>query len=231
MVRFLAVSGLFSALFVGQTEGISKSHPEPTEKGYYFVSANWTDLKGGWNLLRLSITDSSHHALTGADVKVAYDMEMPMNAPNNPIEERGEGIYEEKIFLGMSGMWKFNINIIKEGRDDSLETYKNIRKDPTKNGHYLIDANWSELKRGWNTFLMLVTDQNDQPVEDAKVTVTYDMLAHPMHPPEKPVIDRGNGTYEKSIFLGMIGRWKFDFSVAKDGVEDGVSVVREVSKK
>lgn len=90
----------------------------------------------------------------------------------------------------------------------------------TKNGSYEISGNWSELKRAWNTLTLKITDRNKQPVTGAKVTVVYDMVDMPMTPPERPVVEKGDGVYEKRVFPGMRGDWQFDTTVEKDNAKD-----------
>lgn len=102
--------------------------------------------------------------------------------------------------------------------------------EPTVNGHYQVAGNWSELKHGWNTLILKVTDMNEQAVAGAKVTVVYEMVGMPMNPPDKPVEDKGDGTYEKRVFFGMKGTWKFDITVNSNSLEDTLSRQQEITK-
>lgn len=95
--------------------------------------------------------------------------------------------------------------------------------EPTKNGFYQISANWSELRRGWNTLTFQVYDSEQKSIATDEVSVSYDMESMPMDPPDEPIIDKGDGLYEKRIFLGMRGGWKFDFKLSKNKVEDTYS--------
>lgn len=81
---------------------------------------------------------------------------------------------------------------------------------------YQVSGNWSSLKRGWNTLILKISDSQNQSISQAKVTVKYDMATMPMNPPDNPVVEKEGGVYEKSIFLGMRGDWKFDISIARD---------------
>ena len=81
------------------------------------------------------------------------------------------------------------------------------------NGHYQVEANWSQLKRGWNTLLIKLTDENQKTVSGAKLTLRYDMAGMAMNPPDKPILDKGNGDYEKQVFIGMNGGWKFELTI------------------
>lgn len=100
----------------------------------------------------------------------------------------------------------------------------------TKNGSYQIFGNWLELKRGWNTLKLKITTPKNEPVEKADVTIVYDMVNMPMDPPYKPVVEKGDGIYEKSIFLGMRGQWQFDTTINKDQTEDIHTKIQDVQK-
>ncbi|MEK6706350.1 MAG: FixH family protein [Bdellovibrionota bacterium] len=100
----------------------------------------------------------------------------------------------------------------------------------TANSHYQVSGNWSQLKRGWNVLTLKVTDVAGQSIIGATVTVDYDMVEMPMSPPNKPVEDKGGGFYEKRVFLGMKGKWKFDITVNSNAVEDTLIKIQEVTK-
>lgn len=102
--------------------------------------------------------------------------------------------------------------------------------EPTANATYQISGNWSELKRGWNTLVLKVADPTNQAVLGAQVTVTYDMVEMPMSPPEKPVEEKGDGIYEKRIFLGMKGTWLFNTVVNSNGEGDTLTRNQEVTR-
>lgn len=102
--------------------------------------------------------------------------------------------------------------------------------EPTANGHYQVAGNWSELKRGWNVLVLKLTDMDQQPVNGATVTVVYDMVGMPMNPPDRPIVEKGDGVYEKQVFLGMRGTWKFDTTVNANTVEDTHSRTQEVTR-
>lgn len=103
--------------------------PELTQNQAYQVSGNWSQLKRGWNVLQLKILNQENKSLLKAQVTVAYDMAtMPMNPPNNPIEEKENGVYEKKIFLGMKGDWKFDVTIEKDSKKDTFAKVVNIKK-------------------------------------------------------------------------------------------------------
>ena len=72
------------------------------------------------------------------------------------------------------------------------------KAEATVGGKYQVSANWSELKRGWNVLTIKVEDADRNTVSGATVTVPYDMATMPMNPPQKPVLDKGEGIYEKS---------------------------------
>ena len=93
-------------------------------------------------------------------------------------------------------------------------------REPSANGLYQIEANWTDLKRGWNILTFVVTDANQQPVSRQNIDMVYDMIGMPMSPPNNPVVEKGNGNYEKKIFLGMSGTWKFDMKLKVNNVED-----------
>lgn len=100
--------------------------------------------------------------------------------------------------------------------------------EPTANQKFLVSGNWSELKRGWNTLVLRVTDADQQPVPGAAVSVAYEMVGMPMNPPQNPVIDKGDGIYEKRIFLGMRGEWRFDTTIQLDESSDTHARVEDV---
>ncbi|HAZ14658.1 MAG: hypothetical protein A2X86_06220 [Bdellovibrionales bacterium GWA2_49_15] len=102
---------------------------EPTVNQQYKISGNWSELKRGWGILTLKVTDASEQAVTGAKVVVPYDMTtMSMHPPENAVEEKGDGLYEKKIFLGMRGTWKFNISIDSNSVVDTLTKLQDIRQ-------------------------------------------------------------------------------------------------------
>lgn len=91
-----------------------------------------------------------------------------------------------------------------------------IKFDPaelTTNGNYQIEGNWSQLKRGWNLLVIKVSTPTQQPLVGINLGVIYDMVGMPMSPPDKPVVDKRDGTYEKQVFIGMKGDWKFDLKL------------------
>ena len=98
----------------------------------------------------------------------------------------------------------------------------------TQNGHYQIEGNWSELKRGWCKLILKISNQEQQPVVGAQVAVAYDMADMPMSPPNKPVLDKGDGTYEKQVFLGMRGTWQFDITVNDNTNTDTLTLQQKV---
>ena len=101
-------------------------------------------------------------------------------------------------------------------------------REPGTNSIYFVGGNWLELQRGWNTLKLKITASDESVVTGADVTVNYDMLGHSMHPPIKPVIEVGDGVYEKQVFLGMRGAWKFDTHIQKDATEDTHSKTQDV---
>ena len=101
---------------------------------------------------------------------------------------------------------------------------------PTANGHYTIKGNWSDLKHGNNTLILQVSDASGAPVSGATVDIGYDMVEMPMNAPDKPVIEKQNGQYEKSIFTGMKGDWQFDITITKNGIEDTLTKIHNISK-
>lgn len=100
--------------------------------------------------------------------------------------------------------------------------------ESTNNNSYQVVGNWSELKRGWNTLILVVTEGNNEAVVGATITVSYDMVDMKMDPPDKPVEEKENGRYEKRVFLGMKGKWKFDTTIRKDQLEDALTKVQEI---
>ena len=51
-----------------------------------------------------------------------------MNPPNNPGVEKGEGLYEKKIFLGMSGEWQFDMKLTAAGAEDTFSKTQMTQK-------------------------------------------------------------------------------------------------------
>lgn len=92
--------------------------------------------------------------------------------------------------------------------------------ETTDSGKYFIEANWSELHHAWSVLTLKISDSELRPVTDAKVRVLYDMAAMPMNPPDKPIVNKGDGTYEKRVFLGMLGVWNFEINVDAAPTED-----------
>ena len=58
-----------------------------------------------------------------------------------------------------------------------------------------------------------ISDANNKATQVENMTIIYDMVDMPMNPPDNAIEDKGNGLYEKKIFLGMRGGWKFDFKI------------------
>ncbi len=132
--NWLAVTLIFGIFSLGSNSGWTDSNPikfdpaEPSAGGNYQVSGNWLELKRGWNVLTLQIVDSNSNPVTGAELKVIYDMVgMPMNPPNKPVEEKGEGRYNKQVFLGMRGQWKFDLTIHKDTVEDTLSHIENVK--------------------------------------------------------------------------------------------------------
>lgn len=89
--------------------------------------------------------------------------------------------------------------------------------DNTLHGTYQVNANWADMKRGWNVLSMRITNSKDEEISEAAVNVDYDMVGMPMDPPKNPAEETTAGTYETKVFLGMRGNWKFDVKIqAKD---------------
>ena len=95
-------------------------------------------------------------------------------------------------------------------------------------GNYEIQANWSELKHGWNILTIQVSDMNQHPVLNENIEIAYDMVGMTMNPLNNAVVEKGNGLYEKKIFLGMPGKWKFDMKLSYENSEDNFSKVQAV---
>ncbi|MBI2645910.1 MAG: FixH family protein [Deltaproteobacteria bacterium] len=102
--------------------------------------------------------------------------------------------------------------------------------EATTEGRFLISSNWSQLKRGWNVLVLQITNTEGQALSQANVKVSYEMEDMEMNPPDNPVEEKENGTYEKKIFLGMKGNWKFDATLEKDDVKDTLAKVIKVVK-
>ncbi len=115
------------------------------------------------------------------------------------------------------------LGIFCGGSNPSWADSNLIKLDPAQqsaNGYYQIAGTWSELKLGWNVLTLKITDSNSNPVTGAELKVTYDMVGMPMNPPDKPVEEKGKGRYNKQVFFGMRGLWRFDLTIHKDIVED-----------
>ena len=111
------------------TSAIELDAAEPTVNKQYQISGNWSEIKRGWGVLTLKVTNADEQAVTGAKVVTTYEMAtMPMNPPDRPVEEIGEGIYEKKIFVGMRGPWKFNISVTVNSVEDTLTRLQDIRQ-------------------------------------------------------------------------------------------------------
>ncbi len=102
--------------------------------------------------------------------------------------------------------------------------------EASSQGHFLIHGNWDQLKRGWNIFVLKLTDSEEKILNSAHVKVSYDMEDMEMNPPDNPVEEKDNGFYEKKIFLGMKGNWKFDATIEKDETKDIFSKVIKIEK-
>jgi len=116
----------------------------------------------------------------------------------------------------------------------ALGVFANETKlDPAENAdhnRYKIAANWSELKTGWNTLTMQITSPDAIPTTEAMVEVVYDMVGMPMKPPQKPVVEKGDGYYEKQVFFGVAGNWKLDMTIMSGEVEDTHSKIEYIEK-
>ena len=93
----------------------------------------------------------------------------------------------------------------------------------TANGQYQVEGNWSQLKRGWNVLIVKISSPTQQPLAGLKLDIAYDMVGMPMSPPNKTIVDKKDGTYEKQVFFGMQGDWKFQFKL-NDAVKADVLV-------
>ena len=102
--------------------------------------------------------------------------------------------------------------------------------EATTQGHFLISSNWSQLKRGWDVLVLQITNTEGQTLNQANVKVSYDMEDMEMNPPDHPVEEKENGTYEKKIFLGMKGNWKFDITLEKEETKDTFAKVVKIVK-
>ena len=98
----------------------------------------------------------------------------------------------------------------------------------TQNGNFQITGNWQQLRHGWKALSLKVTDQAKHPVVGAQVKVKYEMLEMPMNPPDKAVVEKGDGIYEKSIFIGMGGRWQFDIQVSAGTTTDSLTKIADI---
>lgn len=125
IVAFFLLS--FMAVANAQNSNTPPPTLDPAEQsanGTFLVEGNWSKFARGWNVLVLHITDENQKPIAGANVAMVYEMVgMAMNPPQNPVEDKGDGYYEEKVFLGMKGDWKFDATI-KVG--DSQDTYSKV---------------------------------------------------------------------------------------------------------
>ena len=92
--------------------------------------------------------------------------------------------------------------------------------EPTAQGVFKVAGNWSLLKRGKNTLNLQVTDQNDQPVVGATVTVDYNMVDMDMNPPSSTVTETADAVYKKPLQMGMKGDWAFEVTIVKGTQHD-----------
>jgi len=126
------MKNVFGFLVLAALVGFSQisfafDQPELSTNGTYQIEGNWSELKRGWNILTIRVTDvATQQPVLAEKLKIVYDMVgMPMAPPNNPNIEKGLGEYEQKIFLGMSGKWKFDIQLISETSEDSFSKVEN----------------------------------------------------------------------------------------------------------
>lgn len=102
--------------------------------------------------------------------------------------------------------------------------------EASQHGVYQIAANWSEMHHGWSVLTIKLTDATKAPVKGAELQIDYDMTGMPMSPPQKPVVEKDEGIYEKKVFFGMTGEYFFDFKIKAKSSEDTFSH-KEVIKK
>ena len=114
-----------------------------------------------------------------------------------------------------------------------LTAFAQTKFDPaevTSKGTYQVEANWSQLKRGWNLLVIKVSTPTQQPLAGLNLSVDYDMMGMPMSPPNKPIVDKKDGTYEKQVFMGMPGDWKFDLKLSDAAKADTFTRQQRVSQ-
>jgi hypothetical protein len=115
----------------------------------------------------------------------------------------------------------------------TLSFADSVKFDPAEasaNGMYHIAGTWSQLKTSWDNLDLNVVDDHNQPVAGATVTIKYQMVGMPMGTPDRPVVDKGDGVYEKQVFLGMRGKWQFDVLVNKGSTQDSLTHFQDVAQ-
>ena len=133
MKTWISTLSLFGVLTLASTAPLRADtrldSPEPTAKKLFQVEGNWSELKRGWNALTLRVTDGDHRPVTGATVAVVYDMDgMPMNPPDRPVEEKGAGMYQKQVFLGMKGKWKFTTTVTAHSASDNHVKMQDVKQ-------------------------------------------------------------------------------------------------------
>ncbi|MDX1777166.1 MAG: FixH family protein [Desulfobulbales bacterium] len=199
-----------------------------------------------------------HHATGGdvaqADVSVTPWMpSMGHGVMEQPvITERGGGLYSvDNVILSMVGHWQLQVNVNKDGREDSavfdFPEIKAMGHDHSMlNAPPPDDLDFSTEKMTANkafsvkykstsgnirinrihSWEVIVKDAEGMPVNNAKVTVVGDMPEHGHGLPTQPeVMSIGaEGLYRiDGMKFTMPGWWIVTISVMAEGVHDNVS--------
>lgn len=123
LVFVAIIMGAGQTLLGYANEALDVAVSQPSTNGVYLVSGNWDALKRSWNNLSLTILDNEQKPVEAAVITLKYDMVgMPMDPPISPIIEKGNGVYETRVFLGMRGSYKFDFTIDKDGEQDTFST-------------------------------------------------------------------------------------------------------------
>ncbi|GJL51309.1 MAG: hypothetical protein NPIRA01_25360 [Nitrospirales bacterium] len=149
------------------------------------------------------------------------DSESTLAASTNMMGSLGMGgVKMEQAQMGQMDMGGMKMGEMGQDKNRSqMETTATKKK--TAGGLTLVfSTDPTPARMGDNRVHVTITDNNNKPVSDAKVQLTYTMPMPGMIPATVPMAGGEPGRYEAKVNLGMAGQWDLTIEVQRLGTPE-----------
>lgn len=187
----------------------------------------------------LSVASAEGQPVEDADIAVEVRMpQQNQGMPSQPqvTQNLGEGNYlVEEINFPFAGWWEANFSIRAAGQTDQVtfnfifEELDTATTQLSTQGLYRarIESQLDPIKiNEIHNWILHIETADGQPVENAEIAVTGDMLQHKHGLPTEPRVtqDLGNGDYlVEGLKFQMAGWWTMNFTITTQSQSDMVT--------